>query len=106
MNDVLIVRETVVETRRGQVSWRYVADIAIVFQLSDGVVAVAKVSHHTELLGIATAQSIDELLIDQVNSHWEDRQGVAYTADRQVIHIGDLLGEIDSTAVQFNREVH
>lgn len=96
VNDVLIVRETVVETRRRQVSWRYVADIAIVFQLSHGVVAVAKVSHHTELLGIATAQSMDELRIDQVNSCWGDRQGVTHTADRQVIHIEDLLGETES----------
>ena len=39
VNDVL----TVVETRRRQVWCRYLADIAIVFQLSHGVVAVAKV---------------------------------------------------------------
>ena len=73
VNDVLIVREAVVETRSGQVPWRYVADIAIVFQLSHGVVAVAKVSHHTELLGIATAPSTDELRIEQVKSYWQDR---------------------------------
>ena len=105
VNDVLILRETVVETRGGQVSWRYVADIAIVFQLSGGVVAVAKVSHHTELLGIAKAPSMDELRIDQVNSYWQDRHGVAYTVDRRVIRIEDLLGETDSIAAQFNPKV-
>ena len=105
VNDVLIVRETVAQTRSGQVSWRYVTDIAVVFQLSDGVVAVVKVSHHTELLGIVTAPSIDELRIEQVDTYWQDRQGFAYTVDRQVIRIADLLGETDTTAAQFNREV-
>lgn len=105
VNDLLILRGAVVETPSGQVSWRYVADIAIVFQLSVGVVAVAKVSHHTELLGIATSTSTDELRIEQVKSYWQDRQGVAYTVVRQLIRIEDLLGETDWTAAQFNREV-
>ena len=48
---------------------------------------------------------MDELRIDQVSGYRGDRQGVAYTVDRQVIHIEDLLGETDSTAARFNREV-
>lgn len=42
--DVVVVRETVVETRGGHESWRYVTDVAIFLQLSDSVIAVAKVS--------------------------------------------------------------
>lgn len=48
---------------------------------------------------------MDELRIDQVSSYWGVRRGVAYTVDRQVIHIEDLLGKTDSTAAQFNCEV-
>lgn len=93
VTDVLVVRETVVETRGEHASWRYVTDVAIVFQLSDSVIAVAKVSHHSELLSIATAATMDELPNEELSSRWRDGAGVAYALDRQVIGIEDLLGQ-------------
>lgn len=100
VTDVLVVRETVVETRSGHESWRYVTDVAIVFQLSDSVIAVAKVSHHSELLGIATAAVMDDLPNEEVSNRWRDRRGVAYAVDRQVIRIEDLLVDACSTSVR------
>lgn len=93
VTDVLVVRETVVETRGGHVSWRYVTDVAIVFQLSESVVAVEKVSHHSELLGIATAAAMDELPNEEMSNRWRDGPGVTYALDRRVIRIEDLLGQ-------------
>lgn len=99
--DVLVVRETVVETRDGHESWRYVTDVAIVFQLSESVIAVEKVSHHSELLSIATAAAMDELpKNEQVSSQWRSGPGVTYAFDRQVIRIEDLLGNTYSTSVE------
>jgi hypothetical protein len=78
VTDVLIVRESVIETRDGREAWRYVTDIGIVFQLSNGVIAVVKVSQHAELLCIVKADTLDQLQIDEPGSSWEERLGIEY----------------------------
>lgn len=85
--DVLIVRETIVEIRDGDEAWHYVTDIGIVFKLSAGVIAVTKVSHHTELLSIVKADTLEELQIDVPTNIWEDKLGIEYTIRREFIPI-------------------
>lgn len=85
--DVLIVRETIVENRGGNATWRYVTDIGIVFKLSAGAIAVTKVSHHTELLSVIKADTLEELQIDEPTKIWEDKLGIEYTTRRDFIPI-------------------
>jgi hypothetical protein len=88
--DVLIVRETIVEIRDGQEAWQYVTDIGIVFKFSAGVIAVTKVSHHTELLSIIKADALEELQIDETTNIWEDKLGIEYAIGRAFIPIDAL----------------
>jgi hypothetical protein len=90
VDDVLIVRETIVENRDGQEAWQYVTDIGIVFKFSAGVIAVTKVSHHTELLSIIKANALEELQIDEPTNIWEDKLGIEYTIGRDFIPIDAL----------------
>ncbi|MFM9033553.1 MAG: hypothetical protein ACKOQ4_04580 [Mycobacterium sp.] len=85
--DVLIVRETIVENRGGNATWRYVTDIGIVFKLSAGAIAVTKVCHHTELLTVIKADTLEELQIDEPTKIWEDKLGIEYTTRRDFIPI-------------------
>jgi hypothetical protein len=85
--DVLIVRETILEIRDDHEAWQYVTDIGIVFKLSAGVIAVTKVSHHTELLSIIKADTLEELQIDPPTNIWEDKLGIEYTIRREFIPI-------------------
>lgn len=85
--EVMVVRETVVATRGEHESWRYVTDIGIVFKLSAGAIAVTKVSHHTELLSVIKADTLEELQIDEPTKIWEDKLGIEYTIRRDFIPI-------------------
>ncbi len=89
--DVLIVRDTIVEIRDGEKAWQYVTDIGIVFKLSAGVIAVTKVSHHTELLSVFKADTLEELQIDEPKNNWEDKPGIEYTTGREFIPIDALV---------------
>jgi hypothetical protein len=79
-----------VEIRDGHEAWQYVTDIGIVFKFSAGVIAVTKVSHHTELLSIIKADALDELQIDEPTNIWEDKLGIEYTIRRDFIPIDAL----------------
>lgn len=84
------VVQTIVENRDGQEAWQYVTDIGIVFKFSAGVIAVTKVSHHTELLSIIKANALEELQIDEPTNIWEDKLGIEYTIGRDFIPIDAL----------------
>lgn len=90
VQDVLIVRETVTEHREGQATWSYVTDIGIVFMLSGGLIAIGKVGHHTELLSVTRAASLDALRLDDPSHGWEDRLDVDYSIERQTFAIDSL----------------
>jgi len=89
--DILIVRESIVENRDSHEAWRYVTDIGIVFKLSGGVIAVAKVSHHTELLSIVRADTLEDLQIEEPTNIWDDKLGIEYTIGREFIPIDALV---------------
>jgi len=92
VREVVVVRETVTERRNNQQTWSYVANIGIVFVLSAGAIAISKVSHHSELLAVTRADSLDAVVIDDLTSGWEDQLGLDYTFERERIPIERLLG--------------
>lgn len=56
--------------------------LGIVFKFADAVIAVTKVSHHTELLAVLRADSIDTLNVKEPSNVWQDKLGIEYTLDR------------------------
>lgn len=93
LDDVLIVRETVTERRGGEQTWSYVNDLSIVFVLDNGVIAISKVSHHTELLSVVRADSFDTLALDEPSHGWEDKLDADFSLTQEVLSIGDLAAE-------------
>ena len=83
--DVLVLRESVTEIRDGHPAWTYLTDLGIVFVFADGVIAVTKVSHHTELLAVLRADSIDTLYVKEPSNVWVDKLDIEYTFDRELI---------------------
>ncbi|MEI2718305.1 MAG: hypothetical protein V9E98_15170 [Candidatus Nanopelagicales bacterium] len=92
VRDVLIVQETVRQVSYGQPTWTYTNDIAIVFALRTGAIALAQVSHHSELLGVVQAADVQALKIEEPSHIWTDKLGVEHHFTRDTIPIRDLLG--------------
>lgn len=91
--DVLVLRESVTEARDGHTTWTYVTDLGIVFKFADAVIAVTKVSHHTELLAVLRADSIDTLNVKEPSNVWQDKLGIEYTLDRYFIRLDTAPAE-------------
>lgn len=89
--DVLIVRESITAIEDGEPSWEYTTDIGVVFVLSKGAVAVAKSSHHTEMLVVRMARDIGELDIPDRTIEWADDLTVQYESTREFIPIAGLI---------------
>ncbi len=88
--DVQIVRETIVEVENGEDSWEYTTDIGIVFVLAKGAVAIAKGSHHTEMLVVRMASTVDELDIPDRTIEWADDLTIQHRSTRQLIPVDEL----------------
>lgn len=91
VRDVLVVRETVSQSIDGRATWTYTTDIAIVFALQTGVLAVAKVSHHSELLAAARADDLQALTIEEPSNIWSDEPGLEHDFRRDAVPVRDLL---------------
>jgi len=68
--DFKIHRETVRKVVAGEVEWSYITDIAIVLELTNGVLAVSKSSLNQEMLIINFADSFEELNIPPTGGFW------------------------------------
>lgn len=90
--EVLIVRETITENEDGEDSWEYTTDIGVVFVLSHGAIAIAKGSHHTEMLLVRTAPSVSELDIPDRTIEWADDLTTRHHCTREFLSIDDLYG--------------
>lgn len=97
VRDVLIVEETVRQITYGQPTWTYTNDIAIVFALQTGAIALAKVSHHSELLCVVQAVDVQALKIEEPSHIWTDKLGVEHYFTRDITPIRDLLGHPPSS---------
>ena len=89
--DLLIVRETIIEIENEQESWEYITDIGVVFVLSRGAVAVSKGSHHTQMLVVRMAPTVDALGIAHRAIEWTDDLTIKHLASRQFLQIETLL---------------
>ena len=89
--DIQIVRETITEAEDGDDSWEYTTDIGVVFVLSKSAVAIAKGSHHAEMLVVRMAPTVEDLEIPDRTIEWTDDLTVRYRSTREFIPIGDLL---------------
>ena len=89
--DLLIVRETIIEIENEQESWEYITDIGVVFVLSSGAVAVSKGSHHTQMLVVRMAPTVDALDIPDRAIEWTDDLTIKHLATRDFLPIATLL---------------
>ncbi len=103
VRDVLVVRETVEQNIDGEPTWTCTTDIAIVFVLGSGVLAVAMVSHHSELLAAVRADDVESLTIEEPSNLWTDKLGVEHRFTRDMVPIGDLLHRTTSDGGPINR---
>lgn len=88
--DVQIVRETITEIENGTTMWEYTTDVGVVFVLGKGAIAIAKGSHHTEMLAVRTAGSVEDLDIPDRTVEWEDDLTVQYRSTREFIPVDAL----------------
>jgi hypothetical protein len=91
VRDVLIVEETVRQITGGEPTWTYTNDIAIVFALQTGAIAIAKVSHHSELLCVVQAVDVQKLHIQEPSHIWTDKLGVEHDITRDMTSVKKLL---------------
>jgi hypothetical protein len=89
--DLLIVRETIIEIENEQESWEYITDIGVVFVLSSGAVAVSKGSHHTQMLVVRMAPTVDALDIPDRAIEWTGDLTIKHLATRDFLPIAILL---------------
>lgn len=92
VTDVRILRETVSEFIDGARTWTLTTDIAIVFVLESGVIAVARVNYHSELLCVVQARTVQDLVVDQLLSSWTNLVDRTYEFERRMIPVSELLG--------------
>lgn len=91
VRDVMVVRDLIIEEQDGIAAWEYVTDVAVVICLSNGVVGARKVSHHNELVAMAHAPTIEELVVPEPSHRWINELALTYTFERQVIPIDALM---------------
>ena len=91
VQDIQVVRDTVMEFETGDLTWAYTTDVAIIFRLSGGAIAVAKASHHTEMLtgGMAPSGSLVEVA-DRV-VEWRDDLVSEHRSSRRFLALSQLL---------------
>ena len=70
ITDFNIHRETVRKVVAGEVEWTYTTDIAIVLELTNGVLAISKSSHNQEMLIVNFADCFEELDIPPTGGFW------------------------------------
>ncbi|NQW72933.1 MAG: hypothetical protein HQ453_09390 [Actinobacteria bacterium] len=70
ITDFKIHRETVRKVVAGEVEWSYTTDVAIVLELTNGVLAISKSSLNQEMLIISFADSFEELEIPPTGGFW------------------------------------
>jgi len=77
----------------GSHQWDYVSDVAVVFELSDGVVGIAKAGHHDEALFVSFGETIGDLdLPDRtIEWDWDNELGEEYRTSREFLDVLDLL---------------
>lgn len=88
--DIQVVRETIAESVNGEPSWEYTTDIAVVFVLTHGCVAIAKGSHHTEMLVVSMAREVGDLRIPDRSVEWADDLMVSHTSVREFMSIAGV----------------
>lgn len=90
---VAIVREEIASLRDGVVQWVYSTDIGVVFELSEGAVAIVKAGHHDDALIVAFGASADALdLPDRtIEWDWDNELGEEYRTRRDFIPLESLL---------------
>jgi len=91
ISGVNIVRETITEKRQGTPTWVYETDIAIVLNLENVRLCIAKSSHHDEVLKLLFAPLSSELAIPEVIGGWRPELGVEYERSTHVLPLEALL---------------
>lgn len=89
--DVLVLRERIQEVCDGVTTWEFTTDLAVVFVLSEGVIAVSKRSQHAEVIAVTHAGSLEQLAIAEPSSSWVEQIGVDYVHSREFIRVAELL---------------
>jgi hypothetical protein len=92
INDIWIIRDVVTEVSGGELRWEYTTDVGLVFELSGGAVAVVKGSHHTEMLLVRMALSVEQLYLPDRVIEWDDDLTAQHYSSREFIPIEKLFG--------------
>ena len=93
IQDVSIVRECVRKVVSGEVEWEYVTDTAVVFELSNGVLAISKAALDGEMLNITFADSWVLLKIPPTGAFWFgwNLMGTEFLRSSELCRLDDML---------------
>jgi len=93
IQDVSIVRESVRKVVSGEVEWEYLTDTAVVFELSNGVLAISKAALDGEMLNVTFADSWDELVIAPAGAYWFhwNVMGTEFVRSSETVSVSDLV---------------
>lgn len=93
IDDVIIVRERVVKVVADEVEWEYTTDVAVIFELSSGVLAISKSALDGELLNVTIGESLDRLTLPPVGAFWFhwDVLGTEFLRSSKNLNVKDLV---------------
>lgn len=83
-----VIRDTIVGIREGEVDLRYVADVAVIFQLANCWIALARTSHITNAFHIRRSATRDGIELPNTSQEWPSDLLDQYTVTREWIPIG------------------
>lgn len=93
IRDVLVVRDTVRETRSGELTFELTSDMAIVFVFDESCLAFVKGGYSIEDFFIMSGPDIDSLAIEDHMGFWEPDLERSYSCSRRVVSAADLVVE-------------
>lgn len=93
IEDVFIVRERVAKVVSDEVEWEYTTDVAVIFELSKGALAISKAALDGEMLNVTIADSFDRLTLPPAGAlwfHW-NVLGTEFLRSSELLSVEDLV---------------
>lgn len=91
---IRVVRDSLAQFMNGNLTWEFVTDVAIIFEMRSGVLCVHKSGHHDEAMSAQFGRWFEDLVIPDRSCEWDDqgkRPGEAYRRSRTYFQLSELL---------------
>lgn len=94
VKEISIVEETVTRYRGSEQLWSFVSDVAFIFEMAGGFVAISKLSHHMEMLKVTYGNSLDSLVIPETSNRFEEDIFLSLEVNRRTISLSEAIDRL------------